>query len=170
MEQGSIISIITKGKSHAVVFSALWSEYVIGIELLSAACRSQERSDYPAAEATAGHRFRRRDTSRSVAIRPWFFTSWKQIQYSWAAFLSCLGDRFETFWPRRAHLFGVAMPSSPQRGGCCSPRFSRQWGWAGTPHRLTPPCVPVTSLVDPHRWKTTLASTNSTVASSCFPL
>lgn len=68
MEQGNIISIITKGRSHAVVFSVLCSECVIETELLSAACRSQERSDYPAGEAAAGDRFRGRNTSGSVAI------------------------------------------------------------------------------------------------------
>lgn len=70
MEQGSIISIITKGRSHAAVFSVLCSVWVIETELLSAACCSQERSDYPAGEAMTGDRFRGRDTSRSVAIRP----------------------------------------------------------------------------------------------------
>lgn len=66
MEQGIIISISTTGRSHAAVFSILCSECVIETLLLSAACRSQERSDYPAGEATAGHRLR----GRSVAIRP----------------------------------------------------------------------------------------------------
>lgn len=70
MEQGSITSIITKGRSHEAVFSVLCSECVMETELLSAACRSQERSDYPADEATTGDRFRGRDTSGSVAIRP----------------------------------------------------------------------------------------------------
>lgn len=70
MGQGSIIRISTTGRSHAAVFSILCSERVIETLLLSAACRSQERSDYPAGEATARDRLRGRDTSRSVAIRP----------------------------------------------------------------------------------------------------
>lgn len=74
--------VITKGRSHVVVFSVLCSVRVIETELLSAACRSQERSDYTADEGTTGDRLRGRDTSGSVTIRPQFLISWKQIQYS----------------------------------------------------------------------------------------
>ena len=62
--------VITKGRSHALVFSVLCSVCVIETELLSAACCSQERSDYTAGEGTTGDRFRGRETSRSVTIRP----------------------------------------------------------------------------------------------------
>lgn len=62
--------VITKGRSHAVVFSGLCGVRVTETELLSAACRSQERSDYTAGEGTAGDRFRGRGTSGSVTSRP----------------------------------------------------------------------------------------------------
>lgn len=61
---------MTKGRNHAVAISGLCSICAIEKDLLSAACRSQERIDCIAGECTTRDRFRVRDTSGSVTIRP----------------------------------------------------------------------------------------------------